>query len=114
MANKNLTITRIGGGAGAVMGALASLIVTFLATRWTIRKLHSGLLFEPQQGNNAHSHKSARIYNSYIFPLTSVYAYITINHQLSDILTPPPGVNAFVNRACPSIVKEDRLCWSFA
>ena len=114
MAHRHLSTTLIGGVAGAVMGALSSLVVTFLATRWRICKLHRGLLFEPQPGSTAHSHKSARIYNSYIFPLNSVFAYISINHQMSDIVAPPPGKNAFVNTGCPLIVNEDRLCWSFA
>ncbi len=91
-----------------------SLLMALFNSRWRIWRLKHCLHFEPEPGSIFHSHKSARIYNGYIFPLHSVFAYITIVHQLSDIVSPPPGLNAFVNKGCPRIVTEDRLCWSFA
>src|ERR1017187_6430996 len=98
MPGTDLKTALIGGAAGAVMGGVTSLVVTSLATRWRIFRLHYSLRFKPEPGSIFHSHKSARIYNGYIFPLHSVYAYITIVHQLSDIVSPPLGVNAFVNK----------------
>lgn len=57
---------------------------------------------------------TARVCNAYDFPLTSVWAYITIIHELSDILPPPNGAKAYVVPHHHELVKEDRLCWSFA
>jgi hypothetical protein len=110
MAHHGLETTIIGAAAGAVTGFIATLVTT----RWRLWWLQYHLHFEAEPGSIFHSHKSARIYNGYIFPLRSVFAYITIVHQLSDIVSPPPGMNAFVNKTCPKIVTEDRLCWSFA
>ena len=89
-----------------------SLLMSLLNSRWRIWRLKHCLRFEPEPKSGTHA--SARIYNDYIFPLHSAFAYITIDHQSSDILVPPPGMSAFVNKDWPRIVKEDRLCWSFA
>src|ERR1039458_8079624 len=112
MAHKGLETTIIGATAGAVTGAVFGFIATLVTTRWRIwwLKHHLHFVAEPKSG----THASARIYNGYIFPLRSAFAYITIDHQLSDIFETPHPNNAFVNQGCPKIVKEDRLCWSFA
>jgi hypothetical protein len=97
---------------GAVFGALAGLTASVLATRYRLERLHCCLDLKPQ--DRAGSRVTARVCNGYVFPLTSVWAYITITHELSDILPPPNGVEAYVWPHHPKLVQEDRLCWSFA
>jgi len=108
MAHQGLETTIIGAAAGAVAGFIA----TLATTRWRVwwLKYHLDFLAEPKSG----THAFARIYNGYIFPLHSVFVYITIDHQLSDIVETPLPNKAFVNKGCQRIVTEDRLCWSFA
>jgi len=51
-----------------------------------------------------------RVYNGYIFALNGAYAYLTIDHELTDVLEPP--VSAFITPGSHTKVWEDRLCWS--
>jgi hypothetical protein len=103
---KDLQTTLIGATAGAVAGFLVSV----LTSRWKLWRLHHNLQLEQQQtpGN----HVSARVHNGYITSLNAAYAYITIDHEIRDILNPPGGEGAFISKDCPCIVREDRLCWS--
>ena len=97
---------------GAVFGALAGLVANVFAAWCRRKRLEACLKFEPQDrfGDRA----TARICSGYDFPLNSVWAYITITHELSDIAPPPNGFKAYVGPRCSKIVKEDRLCWSFS
>src|ERR1017187_3691165 len=101
---------------GAVFGAVAGAITGSLATLglnwWSRRQLSRKLSFEPQQKRG---HRAcAQIYNGHNIPLNSVCAYITIEHELSDILEPPQPWDAFVKPECRSKVQKEQLCWSFA
>jgi hypothetical protein len=89
MAHKGFETIIIGAAAGAVTGFIATLVTT----RWWIwwLKFHLRFKAEPKSG----THASARIYNGYIFPLRSAFAYITIDHQLSDIVETPLPNKAF-------------------
>jgi len=70
------------------------------------------LSLEPQQKRG---HRTcALIRNGHSTPLTSVYAYITIENDPKDIIEPPPGYSAYLKPSHPSKVVEDRLCWSIA
>ncbi len=95
---------------GAAAGATAAFIVSLLANRWGRWRLHRNLHFEPQPRIGTRA--TARIYNGYIFPLNCVYAYITIEHELSDVLPPRPPFEAYVTPDHLCTVREDRLCWS--
>ena len=104
--SKDLETTLIGAGAGAA----ASLIVNLLLGRWRLWRLYRNLRLEPQPRTGTRA--TARIYNGYIYPLDSVWAYITIEHELSDVLPPPHPFEAYVTRDHLCRVCEDRLCWS--
>jgi hypothetical protein len=97
-----------GGGAGALFGFIANR----LASIWTRWKLHKKLLFISQQPIGART--SARIYNSYVLPLNSVYAYISIEHKNSDVLASPDHRVPFIRPEHLGTVREDRLCWSIS
>jgi hypothetical protein len=96
--------------AGALAGALAAFVVNLLWTRWTRWRLKCGLKLVPQA--RVGTRACVRIHNSYIFPMNSAFAYITIDHKISDILDPPSGAKAFIMRQHECQVSEDRLCWS--
>ncbi len=97
---------------GALAGALAGLVANLLINRWSRWRLYRKLDFISQPRVGART--SVRIYNGYIFPLNSVYAYITIENDPSDVLKPPAGYDAYISPAHCSKVQEDRLCWSIA
>jgi hypothetical protein len=97
----------------ALLGALLALSARALAGIWRRCRLRWKLSLEPQE--RVGSRVTARICNGYAFPLNSVWAYITITHELSDILPPPNGAKAYVGPSPGDrkLVQEDRLCWSF-
>ena len=97
---------------GALFGGLASLVVNVLSVRWRLERLHACLDLEPQ--DRVGTRVTARICNGYDFPLNSSWAYITINHELSDVLPAPNGSKAYVGPDHHKCVQEDRLCWSFS
>jgi hypothetical protein len=103
----------VGALAGAVAGALCSLIVSLSVNKWPRWRLHWLLQFvsQPQVGVRT----SALICNGYVLPLNSVYAYITIDNETSDVLAPPnEHYAAFITPKNPSKIEEDRLCWAIA
>jgi hypothetical protein len=93
---------------GAAAGASAAFLVNLFSTRWSKWRLYRSLRIEarPRIGSRA----CVRVYNGYIFPLNGVYAYLTIEHELTDVLQPP--VSAFISPGSNTKVWEDRLCWS--
>jgi hypothetical protein len=95
---------------GAAAGAAAGFVVNLLAGRWRLWRLHQSLRFEPQSRTGTRG--TARIYNSYIYPLNRVYAYISIEHDISDVLVPPAPFDAYVTPDHLCEGREDRLCWS--
>jgi hypothetical protein len=97
----------------AFLGALLALWARTLAGIWRRRRLRRKLSLEPRE--RVGSRVTARICNGYVFPLNSVWAYITISHELSDIHPPPNGAKAYITPSPDdrNLVREDRLCWSF-
>jgi hypothetical protein len=93
---------------GAAAGASAGFLVNLFSTRWSRWRLHRSLRIETQA--RIGSRASVRVYNGYIFALKGAYAYLTIDHQLGDVLDPP--FSAFVSPGSRATVWEDRLCWS--
>ena len=101
----------VGAATGAVFGALASLLVNFLSTRFRIERYHCTTKLERQPRFGARI--TARVINGYDYPMNDAIAYITVHHQESDVLPPPNGYDAFIKP--PNDVKcvnEERLCWS--
>ena len=101
----------IGAASGAAFGALATLLVNFLSTKFRIDRYYSTLQLEPQ--TKAGTRVTARIFNGYDYPMNDAVAYITIYHEESDIQDPPIGYDAFIKRRDhKKLVEDDRLCWS--
>jgi hypothetical protein len=95
---------------GALAGATASLIVNLLMGSWKIWQLHRNIGFHPQPPTGTRG--TVRIHNGYKYPLNNVYAYITIDHVLDDVLEPPEPFDSYISRNHLYKVQEDRLCWS--
>ena len=96
---------------GAIAGAFMSLYVNIWHNRWQIRYLtrNISILLREKTGSGA----SIGIINNSIFPIRATWAYITIEHEIDDILKPPGSNEAFiVPKGHEVIVKEDRLCWA--
>jgi hypothetical protein len=102
----DLRTTLISAGAGAIAG----FVVNLFSTRWTRWRLYRGFQVEPL--GRVGSRACVRVHNRYIFPISCAYAYITIDHEISDVLDPPDRFVAFVTPLSCSRVTEDRLCWS--
>src|SRR2546426_3776563 len=95
---------------GGLAGALVSLVVNSGIGIWRRSRLRRKMVLDPvpRVGHRA----SARIYNGHVFPLNNVYAYITVEHKLEDVLDPPEPYAAFISKGHLCRVNEDRLCWS--
>jgi hypothetical protein len=102
----------ISAASGAAFGALASLIVNYFVSRLRLGMLHCKLQLkgEPLVGCRV----TARVLNGYIYPLNSVIAYITVEHQMDDVMVPPGNCDAFIKPTHLRKLDEDRLCWSRA
>jgi len=102
----------ISAASGAVFGALAALVVNSLAARFRLCMLYRKLELkgEPLVGCRV----TARVFNGYIHPLNSAIAYISVDHQPSDVMTPPTNCDAFIKPTHLRKLDEDRLCWSRA
>jgi hypothetical protein len=95
---------------GAAAGAIAAFVVNLFSTRWTRWRLYHGLKLKPQERTG--SRACMRVQNGYIFPINSAYAYLTIHHEISDVIAPPNNFSAFITPQSRCRVVEDRLCWS--
>ncbi len=93
---------------GAAAGASAAFLVNLFSTRWSRWRLYRSLRIEPHP--RIGSRACVRVYNGYISALNGAYAYLTIDHELTDVLEPP--VSAFITPGSRTRVWEDRLCWS--
>lgn len=96
----------------SAFGALAALVVNFFAARFRLCMLHWRLQLkgEPLVGCRV----TARVFNGYIYPLNSAIAYISVEHQGDDVMTPPNNCDAYIKPTHLRQLKEDRLCWSRA
>jgi hypothetical protein len=95
---------------GAAAGAIAAFLVNLFSARWTRWRLYRALKIRPQ--GRVGSRACVRIHNGYIFPINCAYAYITIDHEIADVIGPPNGFSAFVIPQSRCRVTDDRLCWS--
>jgi hypothetical protein len=97
----DLLTVLVGGLFGAATGALMSLWVNVWAASHRRSKLNKELRFEPRERSG---HRvAARVHNGYKFPLSHVYAYITIKHDSSDVLDHPQAIRLISNRAIISL-----------
>jgi hypothetical protein len=102
----------IGAASGAAFGALASLLVNSLSTKFRTEMYDIKLQLEPQA--KAGTRVTARIFNGYDYPMNHAVAYITIYHEKTDVVPPPNNsYDAFIKPPDHvKLVEEDRLCWS--
>ena len=96
---------------GGLAGALFSFGANSWLGKWRRYEMRRKLRFE-MPVIAANRSLSIRVVNGSPFPLTCCWAYITIDHELSDVLRPPQGKSAHINDGHPLKVLEDRLCWS--
>jgi hypothetical protein len=95
-----------GGLAGAFFGLAAN---SWLGC-WRRAQLHRKLEFERpalHQGT-----LTLRVRNGYVLPLTSCWAYLTLEFDPSNIVNPPADRSAHIDVNRPLSIREDRLCWS--
>ncbi len=98
---------------GALAGGLASLAVNEFRDWWRIKRATSRLSFKPER--KAGSRATARVKNNSNYVIHNAVAYITINHDLQDLLQPPKHFAAFIAKGRHERkLQEDRLCWSVA
>src|SRR5438105_2527852 len=53
-----------------------------------------------------------RVVNGSPFSMGKAVAYITIDHQLDDMLDPPTGRDAYNKKQDKVILREGQLCWA--
>jgi hypothetical protein len=96
----------------AIIGALIVVVVKAISRliRMAITYCCLGLKTQRKNGDCV----TVRVRNGWCYSLDSAYAYITIDHEESDILEPPSGFHAYVRPQYSLKVYEDRLCWSMA
>jgi hypothetical protein len=98
---------------GALAGGLASLSVNEFRDWWRIKRTTSQLSFRPER--RAGSRATARVKNDSNYALHNAVAYVTINHDMQDLLPPPKHFAAFIKKGKHERkLQEDRLCWSVA
>jgi hypothetical protein len=96
---------------GGLAGALFSFGANSWLGWWRRFQLHRKLRIEsPVVAENRTL--SVRVVNGHVYPLTCCWAYITLDHELTDVQDPPEGKSAHITRQFPLRVVEDRLCWS--
>ena len=60
----------------------------------------------------AGSRVTARVINDSAYPVRGAIAYITVQHELEDVLPPPLHFASYISPVHMKRVEEDRLCWS--
>jgi|ERR1700722_3392609 len=104
---QNALVSAVVGGA---FGAIAGLASKLFLAAWQRQRLYSKLqvYVRPLHSNNG----ILRAVNGYVLPLTSCWAYMSLDYQNSDIVSPPGAFGVHINRERPLDLHEDRLCWS--
>jgi hypothetical protein len=95
---------------GALSGALASLLVNELRDWFRVWRATKGIRLKPQ--GRAGSRVTARVTSKRM--VHGAVAYITLHHDLEDVIAPPKHFSAFISLAHRKKLQEDRLCWSVA
>ncbi len=108
--SQELIVVMVGGLFGALAGALASLWVNTVQDWWRVRRVSRTLRLAPQ--SRAGSRVTARVINDSNYPVRGAVAYITVRHELEDVLRPPLHFAAYISPAHLTRLTEDRLCWS--
>jgi hypothetical protein len=95
---------------GALAGGVMSLLVNEFREFWRLKRASGALTLEPQ--GRAGSRVTARVKNGSNYCIERATAYVTVHHDLDDILAPPLHFRAFIWPAHRRKLQEDRLCWS--
>jgi hypothetical protein len=96
--------------AGALAGGLVSLLVNEFRDSLRIKRATNGLRLQPE--GRAGTRVTARVKNDSNYCIDRATAYVTIHHELDDILSPPLHFAAFIGPYYRKTLQEDRLCWS--
>lgn len=97
---------------GALAGGLMSLLVNEVRDWWRIKRTTKGISLGAEK--RAGSRVTARVKNGSKHCIHTAVAYISLDHDRDDVLTPPKHFLAFISPAHPKKLEEDRLCWAVA
>jgi len=95
---------------GALAGGLMSLLVNEFRGFWRLKRTTAGLSLKPV--GRAGSRVTARVKNDSSCCVERATAYITVHHDLDDVLPPTMHFAAFISPRHRRKLQEDRLCWS--
>lgn len=95
---------------GALAGGLMSLLVNEFRDGWRLKRASDGLSLKPE--GRTGSRVAARVRNESHYCVERATAYITVHHDLDDILPPPMHFTAFIWPNHMRKLQEDHLCWS--
>jgi hypothetical protein len=95
---------------GALAGGITSLLVNEFRDGLRLKRATSGLSLKAER--RAGSRVTARVRNESNYCIERATAYVTVHHDLEDVLSPPLHFAAFVSPKHMRKVQEDRLCWS--
>ena len=96
---------------GALAGGLVSFWINTFQEWARVRRISRKLRLEPQP--RVGSRVTARVVNDSNCLIRGAVAYLTIQHELADVIAPPKHFAAFVvpDRHLKKL-EEDKLCWS--
>jgi hypothetical protein len=94
----------------ALTAGLVSLWVNWMQDWFRVRHISKKLQLEPQA--RVGTRATARVVNNSNYVIRQAAAYVTIQHDLDDVLAPPMHFAAFIEGNHLKTLDEDRLCWS--
>lgn len=96
---------------GALAGGLVSFWVNTLQESSRVRRISRKLRLETQP--RVGTRVTARVVNDSNCLIRSAVAYLTIQHELPDVIAPPKHFTAFIDpERHLKHLEEDRVCWS--
>lgn len=100
----------LGAVAGAFTGALLSFWLNTVQDWLKIRRVSSKIRLVPE--SRVGSRVTARVVNDSNYTVRNAIAYVSVCHDLEEVMAPPLHFTAHINPDHLKLLKEDRLCWS--